>query len=55
MGAPSDEDVLTLVESASGEALSEHRRRDHVADCEPADSILRLRVCCFHEVSRFQC
>ena len=38
MDARRDEDVRSLFESARGEALSEHHRRDPVANCEPAAS-----------------
>ena len=41
MDAPNDEDVRTLVEPAHGDALSEHRRWDPVANCEPSASIFR--------------
>ena len=36
MDVPSDEDVLTLVESARGEALMERRRRNLVVSREPS-------------------
>ena len=56
MDAPSDEDVRTLVESARGEALSEHRRRDLVANWDPSapifglkNDLMCLRVDCCHE------
>ena len=39
MDASSDDNIRTLVESARDEALSDHRRRDLVADCEPSGSI----------------
>ena len=54
-----DEHVLTLVGSARGEVLSEHRRRNPVANCEPSDAILlaseRLDVPARGLLSRVNC
>ena len=56
MGAPSDDDIRTLVESARCEALMESRRLDLVVNREPSFSFpglvndsTCLRVDCCHE------